>query len=494
MTYTASSPLLITDPLRIDTQAFAAHVNRLGGDRATETREYIEAVVSGALRMGIDPVIVLAQWWLETDAGRSQWWVKGLNPAGLGITGDPAQNAKAQTWPNGTAAAYGHLAHLAAYIWGEDAGDHWPQSWPDLVVADRRFGVAVYAYGGEADTLRDLNGTWAIDPQNNYHGKLADRANAIVRDFGQGAEPMAITFGRVPVPVHEKRLVLNSRAWNDLGPRTIRGCVWHRMYGTLWGTDGYFRGAAVDRALTDIGIGVAATDGGANDGRCFMWNDPRGRRAPWANGPTQNTRDDGKLFVDRYGVNAVNRDLFSIEISGNGDTPLSPKARQMVVSWTAYWADQYRVSHETFPAIPGEGGRSFVIWHGEINGGKWGTCPGAVVESATNAMIAEVKALLKSYQEAASDVPTYAKPQPVESGTRIINDRLFVGVDKAYTIRRETVPRLWADPSSPATGPMLNVDAVVMVTHMVEDVGEASGLTLVLQDGSRIPALSLVSA
>lgn len=303
---------------------------------------------------------------------------------------------------------------------------------------------------------------------------------------------MAITFGRVPVPVHEKRLVLNSRAWNDLGPRTIRGCVWHRMYGTLWGTDGYFRGAAVDRALTDIGIGVAATDGAANDGRCFMWNDPRGRRAPWANGPTQNTRDDGKLFVDRYGVNAVNRDLFSIEISGNGDTPLSPKARQMVVAWTAYWADQYRVSHETFPAIPGEGGRSFVIWHGEINGGKWGTCPGPVVESATNAMIAEVKALLKQYQEGAA--VEYAKPQPVESGTRIINDRLFVGVDKAYTIRRETVPRLWADPSSPATGPMLNVDAVVMVTHMVEDVGEASGLTLVLQDGSRIPALSLVPA
>ena len=50
MTYTGDSAILTTDPLRIDTQALAAHVNRLGGDRAAETREYIEAVVSGAVR------------------------------------------------------------------------------------------------------------------------------------------------------------------------------------------------------------------------------------------------------------------------------------------------------------------------------------------------------------------------------------------------------------------------------------------------------------
>ena len=61
MTYTASSPLLTTDPLRIDTQALAAHVNRLGGDRATETREYIEAVVRASAYLAALPPAVSGQ-------------------------------------------------------------------------------------------------------------------------------------------------------------------------------------------------------------------------------------------------------------------------------------------------------------------------------------------------------------------------------------------------------------------------------------------------
>src|SRR5690606_26182450 len=149
-------------------------------------------------------------------------------------------------------------------------------TWPDPDDADLRFYAPIRA-GYRARTLADLNGTWAIDPQNNYHGKLSSRANQIVKDFAtEQEEPMAeLTFGRVPLPEHERRIVTNSRAWNDLGVRTIRGCVWHRMYGSLWGTDGYFRGAAVGIALTDIGVGVTDTDGAANDGRTFMWNDPR---------------------------------------------------------------------------------------------------------------------------------------------------------------------------------------------------------------------------
>jgi hypothetical protein len=35
---------------------------------------------------------------------------------------------------------------------------------------------------------------------------------------------------------------------------------------------------------------------------------------------------------------------------------------------------------------------------------------------------------------------------------------------------------------------------VVRVSHMVEDVGEGSGMTLVLANGSRIPAIALVEA
>jgi len=489
----------------VDLDALNAWAVANGAKRGDFLDEYCAVVLAGCIRMSIDPIIVYAQGHLETAGWTSPVFVAKGNPAGIGVTGyvgGPSDASNSQTFANGTEAAMGHLAHLVAYLWPEDWEDSgWPESWPQPWDADKRFD-APGKVGYMATDLASLgrqryaDGMWRgwSDNDYDYGKKIAERANLIA---GVARKDVPVTdgkvvFGRVPMPVHERRIVENSRAWNDLGARTIRGVVWHRMYGTLWGTDGYFRGAAAGTALTDIGIGVEATDGRENDGRCFMWNDPRGRRAPWANGPATKSRDDGKKFIDRYGVNGVNRDLFSIEVSGlAGSTPLSEKARRKIVEWTAYWADQYKVSHETFPAIPAEG-RSFVIWHGEINGDKWGVCPGAVIEGQTNAMIAEVKALLKQYQEGTA--VEYADPQPVSAGTRVINDRLFVGVDKVYTIQRLTTPRLWADPSSPATGDDLAPGAKVTVSHMVEDIGESSGLTLVLQDGSRIPALALVAA
>ena len=54
---------------------------------------------------------------------------------------------------------------------------------------------------------------------------------------------MAITYGRVPHPDFLDRLIPDAfnRAWNDLGPRVVKGVVFHRMLGSLMGTDGYFR-------------------------------------------------------------------------------------------------------------------------------------------------------------------------------------------------------------------------------------------------------------
>jgi hypothetical protein len=493
--YTGTAPIRrATKRDEVDLDALSAWLVANGATRTDDLDEYLAALLAGCIRLQYDYWLLLGQWALETDYGRSEPWTTGLNPAGLGMTqsGGYPKNPNAQRWSVATDAAFGHLAHMLAYTAGEDWDMHWPEEWPDPSRVDNRFGMAVMLHGGVAKTIKDLNERWAIDPDGNYHGKIAARANELKAVAGKEGR-VTITFGKVPMPVHERRLVLNSQAWNDLGVRVIRGCVWHRMYGSLWGTDGYFRGEAINRALTDIGVGVEAIDGATNDGRCFMWNDPRGRRSPWANGPVTNPRDDGKFFVDRYGISAVNRDLFSIEISGEGKTALSEKARRAVVAWTAYWADQYKVSHETFPQLPAEGNRSFVIWHGELNGDKWGTCPGLVVETFTNAMLEEVRMLLKGYQDT-GDVPVYAEPQPVPGGTRVINDRLFVAVEKDYTIKRATAQRLYASPDSPETGPIIPPESVVRVSHMVEDVGEGSGMTLVLANGSRIPAIALVEA
>lgn len=305
-------------------------------------------------------------------------------------------------------------------------------------------------------------------------------------------EPSMATpvFGRVPHPLYQNRIVTSSRAWDDLGPRTIRAAVWHRMYGTLWGTDSYFRGAAVTKALTDYGVGVAATDGAQQAGALLRWNDPNGRRAPWASGPVNNPTGDAVPFLDRYGVNGINRDAVSIEISGNGDTALDAKARATVVALTAYYADQYGVPWDAFPAVPGED-RSFVMWHGEIYDGKRNSCPGAVVMAATDGMIDEIKVILKRYQAASAPVdpadPVYAKPQPPAKGDSIVNGRIFLAHAHTYTTKAAVVPRIYADPGSDPTGPRIPKGTQVTTSHVVSDVGESADLTAVLVDGSRIP-------
>jgi hypothetical protein len=130
----------------------------------------------------------------------------------------------------------------------------------------------------------------------------------------------------------------------------------------------------------------------------YRWNDPQGNRSPWANGRLQGQYGDGKAFADIYGVNGVNRDCTSVEISGFETTPLDEQSRQAIARLTAYWADQYHVSHETFPLIPDEGNRSFVIWHEEFTLGTGKRCPFDVVKAETDALIARAKAILEEHQ------------------------------------------------------------------------------------------------
>ena len=221
---------------------------------------------------------------------------------------------------------------------------------------------------------------------------------------------MAIEFGRVPHPPVEIRQIEKpeGQGWDNLGKRTPRSVVLHRMIGTLWGTDSWFRQV---NSLTDYGVGVQATDGLANAGRLLRWNDPRGYRSGWASGPVSKPYGDGLLFINRYGVNAVNRDCVSIEISGNYDTPLDPKAIDTITKLMAYWADQYRIPWDEYPLIKSEG-RSHVIWHQEFTIGTGKICPGPVVMGRTDDLIDRVKLILKEYQE----VPVteiYVKPDPV---------------------------------------------------------------------------------
>lgn len=468
-------------------------------------------------------------------------WTYYHNPAGLAITN--SQNLSL-IYKRGRDAARAHIAHLYVYRFGaipEDTELH------DYIDLDGHYWEAVNGtnsvsgkpFAGSVRTIADFNnnGTWALLDRNNtptgslnvYGTRILNDTRAVFGELpdqqpfdppvdtpstpaepvpGEQEPPVAeVTFGRVPHPFYQDRYISNSRAWDDLGQRGAKCVVWHRMYGTLWGTDGYFRGEAAGKALTDYGVGVAATDGANQAGVILRWNDPLGRRAPWASGPVQNPIGDGAKFVNLYGVNAVNRDGVSIEISGDGGTAFDAKARKAVVQLTAYYADQYgkvlaakgkKFDYTTFPIIPSEDNRSFVCYHGEFYDGKRNSCPGAVVTAATDGMMQEITAILKEYQTGAASEPAepaepvYAKPQKPAAGDSIVNTRVFLAHAQEYTVIADVTPRIYADPGSDPTGPVIKKGAKVKTSHVVSDVGESADLTAVLEDGSRIPIAGVI--
>jgi hypothetical protein len=400
----------------------------LGPPRGTPAEAIAYALSHGALRLGdvtayvnevyrlgpltgVDPAIAISQSAHETDIWRSSWWRDRLNPAGIGITGDPEQNAASHTWTNGVEAARSQIAHLLLYATGRiDRSGLTPDD-------DPRYDAYIAAYGAKptATTIDALAGRWAAD--TDYASGIVRHGNAMFLTPDQGGSSVTdLTFKKVPHPAYTNRVIsdADNSAWNNLGTRSVRAVVWHRMLGSLWGTDGYFRGEGGNRALTDYGVGVEAQDGAGDDGHILKWNEPLGYRAPWANGVVSAPYGDGIAFVNRYGIDAVNRDATAIEISGFQTTPLSEKSRNAIAGLTAYWADQYKVPWDAFPLIAGEGNRSFVVWHQEFTIGTGKLCPFDVVIAETAALIERTRAILKKYQAAetkpAPKPPAYAAP------------------------------------------------------------------------------------
>ena len=212
---------------------------------------------------------------------------------------------------------------------------------------------------------------------------------------------MSITFGCVVHPPFQDRLIpdANTRAWDDLGQRNPVGVVFHTMVGTLWGTDAYFRDRATggSKGLTDYGIG-GSTDGPEWDGVILRWNDPRGRRAGWANGGSDGLEGDGPLFVRTLGINAINRDLVSIERSDGGDitTPLSPKQFESMCQLSAYWFDQAHVPWNRFPVNPNIGsGIVTNFFHREF---ATKGCPWDAVIDRIDELQVRIRAILKAAQ------------------------------------------------------------------------------------------------
>jgi hypothetical protein len=229
---------------------------------------------------------------------------------------------------------------------------------------------------------------------------------------------MALTFGTYPHPGFSDRLITNKpegTGWNNLGPRQPFAIVLHRMLGTLWGTDAYFRDPNV-AALTDYGLGVEATDGKANAGVILRWCDPNGTMTPWASGPVSAPYGDGLCFVQASGnVNAANKHCVSIEISGQQETPIDDFAYGELVKLCAYWCDQMAVPFNSLTNNP-ETGCSAFIWHEEFTYGTGKKCPFDVVKRLTDQLIEDTSLALAPYQEGSvSPEPPTPEPPPEPS-------------------------------------------------------------------------------
>jgi hypothetical protein len=292
---------------------------------------------------------------------------------------------------------------------------------PYYALDPRRDAVIRQGWAGTVRTIADLTGKWATDPQ--YAEKIASLAASF---FGELEETQMATvrFGLVPEPMWNDQYIEKpaGHGYGDYGTRRFRGIVLHRMAGTLVGTRSHFRatsGHGLD-ALTDWGIGGALD--GPLDGHIDRYNDPDGRRSPWASGPA--ISPDGKLLVngdavawyqkyalnDPAGVNIFNRDTEAIELSGQYDTPLTDRQYGALVHLIAWRLDsKMRLPWHTWPK--NHDGVQAILWHGEVMG--WTKpCPGSVVTSMTSKLIDDVGAFLKKYQE--GEVPPAPKPpEPV---------------------------------------------------------------------------------
>ena len=194
-----------------------------------------------------------------------------------------------------------------------------------------------------------------------------------------------------------------NTAWEDLGPRQVKGVVYHRLEGTAEGIDEFFRSGF--QALTDYGIDDVT-------GELWRWNDALGvahpdvahpeldvsaNRAPFANGPVLDPSADTAAFIADNDMNAINRDLVSISIAGFFDDPISDDCFETIAALTAYFANYAAIPWDIFPSLPDKKSYGFVRWHNEIASNK--ACPGSTVMNATPDIIARSRDLLRQIQE-----------------------------------------------------------------------------------------------
>jgi len=185
--------------------------------RWTDFVDYAEAVFSLGPRAGLDPSIVIAQAAHETANFTSYWWNERLNPAGLGITGNPRQNAESRIFRNGIESARAQMAHLLLYASGK-------VSFPMMPSDDPRYDAYRQAYGekAKAETIADLSRSWATDP--NYSKGIVRHGNTIFPNLPESSRAQE---DEIKVLRGASRLVVAGVTWDGRQDASLNGITLH---------------------------------------------------------------------------------------------------------------------------------------------------------------------------------------------------------------------------------------------------------------------------
>lgn len=427
------------------------------GEAEDEVHRYVFELYRLCQLVGFDFRILFAQAWHETDGFTSKWWRERLNPAGIGITGDPAQNDASHTWATGTDAARAHAAHMWAYV--EPNSDGMAEYWH----YDPRF-EAVYEAGfdGTVRTLGDLgNGKWATDPQ--YAEKIAAKANQI---FGKENTPMATPtifnlatdYARYGLTQGQAQEVISHRF--DRGGNKPTFIVLHIQAGSTRGSLIYW-----------TGVDASSTVMIQHDGSILKVIPES--FGPWTNGDDANPTPAGQRLVNLPGNS--NLHTLSIEAEGMSGSDTTP-AQLDAIEWQVRdWMTRY--------SIP----LANVIRHADINSVSRPNCPGAYYQTIINRLKAT---------PTPTPGPIYTEPVgwPSKRGDVGITQ---VGDAKALLITCEvecikpngTVPRAYASSKAGQSGPKITQgEKHVVIANVTVPKGQRTEQWYVTEDGHRVGA------
>lgn len=453
--------LRLTDKLIAPSRGSVSAALAYGVSRNAKRQDFLAEYLAELWRLcqkyGFDFSILVAQSVNETASWTSAVWQAYGNPAGIGVTGTDtsAGTNYSLVYKNGTDAARAHVVHMFAYVKG-GFGPNVDLELRNYVQLDPRWNAVFQAkYDGTIRTIADfnVNGRWALLNNSRYGDNIIQSGRAVWPNLPDQGDPPVTTpstpaepveqeppvaeynYGNGVLPDIEKITVAENKKYAgyiDPANHIIRAFVIHSAYGSLAGTTGWFQGG---NALTDYMVGNSS-DGASLDGRLRQFNDPNGARYSWASGPVSNPIEDAAKFLEIYGPNkeVINMYTTALERSGDSRNAVTEKEHAKRVALIAYWANRYGkylkdktgkdlFTCDTFPLIPSENNRSFLIYHGEINADKRDSCPDSQVRATLDRIIADAKTTLAAWQKGGavpSDPPVdqpgqYAQPIVIEA-------------------------------------------------------------------------------